>query len=311
MYDVLIIGAGPAGLAAGIYATERKLNVLLLEGAVPGGQLMTMYPDKDIYDYLTYPEIKARDLAQKMIAHTQVTAVSLRTGVEVDKIKKETDHFSVAAKDNCFKTRSVILATGLGSFIPRRLQVPGEEELQNRGIFYQTLPERVLGKRIVIVGGGDTALELAVSATEKGASVVVVHRNNVFRALEKTVYKAQSLSIPTFMSAEIAAIHSSEHVENVEIIKNSGTRSFLSADMVSICIGMELRSHLIALLGLETDKQAVKINSRSQTSVEGIFACGDIIVPAGNYKRISVAVGSAASAINGCYQYLKNPYWAA
>lgn len=309
VYDVVIIGAGPAGLAASIYALERKLKTVVVEAGQPGGQLLTLYPDKHVYDYPSYPSILGRELAKKMYEHAKGEGAEVILDTTIEKIVPREQYFLLQAGDQEILTNSVILATGMGHYQPRKLGVPGETELTTKGIFYQKLPDKVVGKRIVVVGGGDTALETAVAAADKGAAVTLVHRSENFRAMEKTVVKAKSLSIPYYLSSRVESIHGTDKVEQVEIVKSSGTTSLISADYVVICIGVELTNTFLQQLDIKVQKHAVEVGADMETSKLGVYACGDIKVPAGKYKRISVAVGSAATAVNGVYQFLKNPYW--
>lgn len=309
-YDLIIIGAGPAGLAAAIYALERKLATLLVESGQPGGQLVSLYPDKGVYDYPSYPDVKARDLAQKMMAHALGSGVKIETLVAVSAIKQSGNEFVLTAEGKEYHTKSIILATGMGYYQPRHLGVGGEKEWEGRGVYYQKLPDKVIGQRVVVVGGGDTALETAVAAAEKGATVMLVHRSSEFRAAESTVDRAKSLEVQMFLSAQVKEIHGIERLESVEIVKESGMGSILTADVVSICIGVELNRSFLESIGVKVDQQAVVVDRDMQTSVPGIFACGDVTIAAGKYKRITVAVGSAATAVNGVYQFLKHPYWA-
>ncbi len=305
--DLIIIGAGPSGLAAGLYAQERKLKTIILEAEVPGGQLVRLYPNKDIYDYPSYPAIKARVLSEKITKHALELGVEIVTHTIVNNVKPGADGFEVVTNQHSYFAKVVLLATGMGNNQPRQLHVKGEPELTGKGIYYQTLPEKLVGKRIIVIGGGDTAFETAVTAAEKGATVALVHRSTTFRALEKTVDKARTLTIPLYLSAQVVSFQGTDRVEAVEIVRETGATTILSADIVIICIGTELNRTFLTQLGITTNNQAVVVNADMMTSIKGVFACGDITVPAGKYKRISVAVGTSATAINGVYQYLKNP----
>ncbi len=305
--DLLIVGAGPAGLAAGIYAQERKLNTLVLEAETPGGQLVRLYPYKDIYDYPSYTAIKAKVLAEKIAKHAREMEVEIRTHMPVTSIASDGTALKVVTDQDTYTVKTVLLATGMGNNQARQLQVPGEEELKGRGIYYQTLPEKVVGKRVIVIGGGDTAFETAVAAAEKGAAVALVHRSTTFRAQEKTIEQARTLTIPLYLSSQVVSFHGTDRVHTVEIVRGNGATTLLSADIVVVCIGTELNRTFLRELGIVIDRQAVVVDQKMMTSMKGIFACGDIVVPAGFYKRISVAVGSAATAINGIYQFLKNP----
>lgn len=309
-YDLIIVGAGPAGLAASIYALDRRLTTLVLESETIGGQLVSLYPEKGIYDYPSYLDIKGKDLAQKIEMHAKSEEANILTGMAVKSLNFSDGMFTIKTGSKTFLTKSVLIATGMGHFQPRKLGVPAEAELHGKGLYYQKLPDRVTGMRVLIVGGGDTALEMAVAAAEKGATVTVIHRSESLRALEKTVDKAKSLAIPIHLSAKVLEIHGSEKVENVEIQKSNGARSLITADIVSVAIGVELAKSFLNDLGVKMDRQAIVVDEDMQTSVKGLFACGDVVVPAGKYKRIALAVGSAATAVNGIYQYIKNPYWA-
>ncbi len=310
IYDLIIIGAGPGGLAASIYALERKLATVVLEANVAGGQLATLYPDKAIYDFPSYQSIKASELAEKMISHARTVGANIVVGGAVKTIKKNGTSFSISAGEINYDTKSIILASGMGHYSSRKLGVKGEQEFLHKGVFYQSLQDKLTGKRVVVVGGGDTALEVAIQAAEKGAAVTLVHRRDSFRATEKTQDKLKSLGILIYYLSEVSEIHGSDQVESIEIIKGGSARSFITADYICICIGMEIDRTFLGSIGVDVKNEAVVVDLDMKTSMPGIFACGDVVIPTGKYKRISIAMGTAATAINGVYQYLRNPYWA-
>lgn len=305
-YDLVIIGAGPAGIAAAIYARERNIRTLVLEKQNAGGQLVSLYPDKNVYDVPSYKEIKAGELARKMVEHAYQAGVEIIDNLPVTGMSAQPRRFIINTGTTTHEAKTILLATGMGHYRPRQLGVRGESELKDKGVIYQQIPQKVTGKRIVVVGGGDTALEMVVAASEKGAAAVLVHRSQEFKAQEKTVDKARSLSIPMYLSAVVQSIQGNDKVDAVEIRKASGATSLISADYVCICIGVELSDGLLKELGIATRSQAIAVNSDMQTNQQGIFACGDLVVPAGKYRRITVAWGTAAAAINGIYQYLKS-----
>ena len=307
-YDLIIIGAGPAGLAASIYALERKLRTLVLEAQSIGGQPLQLYAEKKIYDFPSYPQISGRELAEKMNAHAHSFGTTIEIAA-VNAVKKTDAIFQVNTAPVTYQAHAVILATGMGYFKPKQLGIPGETDLTGKGVFYKGLPEKLIGKRVIIVGGGDTALEMAVAAAEKGGSVSLVHRHDSFRAVEKTVEKAHSLGIQFYLNSTVAEILGVDRVESIKIIKGGTAESILTTDYVCICIGAEIDRTFLQGLGVALENQAVKVDADMQTSIPGMFAAGDVATQAGKYKRISVAVGTAATAVNGVYQFLKNPYW--
>lgn len=307
--DLIIIGAGPAGLSAGIYALERKLKTMIFEANSVGGQLNSLYPCKFIYDYPGFESIKGKDLTQKIYEQVLKLGGNIREDSSIIDIQTKTAHFEVTENRENYLTTAVLLATGMGDFTPKHLKIENEDKFTGKEIFYRCLPEKVTRKRIVIVGGGDTALENAVIAAEKGAFVTLIHRSNKFRALEQTVNKAKSLDIKIYLTSQIVKINGTGNLQSVEIENNKEERKTISTDYLIICIGSQLSNCLISKIGIKIANQAVWVDNNMQTSIPGIFACGDIVIPAGKYKRITLATGTAATAINGVYQFIKHPYW--
>lgn len=308
-YDVMIVGGGPAGIAAAIYASERKLSTILIESGEIGGQLIKLYPDKPIYDVPSYQKILARELVARMNAHLQITGINIQLQSSVTSIERSDEKFIVHIGSETVLCSSVILATGMGYFEAKKLGVSGESELANKGITYQKAPDKCVGKRVVIIGGGDTALETAIGVAEKGGSAILVHRKDQFRAQEKTQARLKQFSIPVHLNYEVTRIVGENTVQSVEIKNFSGEVQQLTTDFISICIGSVLDTTFTKKLNIALDRQAIVVDEHMQSSQVGIFACGDIVVKAGMYKRITAAQGSAAHAVNGAYQYLKNPYW--
>lgn len=310
VYDLIIIGAGPAGLAAGIYAVERRLNTLILEGNKPGGQLTTIYPNKKIYDYPGIEEISGAQLAKCLVDHAQLLGCRIQHHYQVEKLNKQDDIFWVQSSHGLFKAKSIIIASGMGIFKPRHLEVPGEVKLSGKGVFHQELPDFYQrGKRGVFIGGGDTALELALLLSTR-CDVSIIHRRDQFRALEANVEKVKHSNIRLYLDSEVKEFLGKNHLEAVYIKNNkTGAEKILPVDFAVVCIGVFLDASLIGNLGVLVDKQAIVTDENMQSSIAGLFAAGDVAVPAGKYKRITIAQGQAAQAVQGVYEYVKKPYW--
>lgn len=310
IYDLIIVGAGPAGLSSGIYAVERRLNTLILEGNRPGGQLVSLYPEKQVYDYPSFASIKGRDLAKRMVDHAQIIGCRIQVNYQVTAIEREKDGFQITTSQGEFRTKSVILASGIGLFAPRKLSVPGEDKLKDKGVFYQELPQQFRAKKGIFIGGGDTALELSLLLCPDG-NISIVHRQSSFRALEANVEKINEKNIPIYFDSQVKEFIGDDTLKSVRIINNqTGMETIIPADFAVICIGVEIDPALIRSLDVEIKNQAVLVDESCQTSIPGLFAAGDVIVAAGKYKRITVAQGQAACAVQGVYMYLKKPYWA-
>ena len=308
-YDLIIVGAGPAGLSAGIYAQQRKLKTKILEANEIGGQPKTLYPEKLIYDYPGFLKITGRELMLKITEQSLNLGCNILEDAEVFDITIDNKLFTILENRNKFITKSVLLATGIGNYSVKHLNIDGEERLRNKGIYYQQTPKILTRKRIVVIGGGDTALECAVSCAEKGAYVTLIHRSEKFRAVEEIVSKAKSLGVKIYLNSNIKKINGENYLENIELESDNHEKTIISTDYLSICIGMELNTKFVTKIGVKIDRQAVVINSDMQTSIPGMFACGDIVAPLGSFKRLTMATASAALAINGVYKYLKHPYW--
>ncbi|HKZ34487.1 MAG TPA: NAD(P)/FAD-dependent oxidoreductase, partial [Patescibacteria group bacterium] len=266
-----------------------------------------LYPDKNIYDYPGIPEILARDLADTMTTHAQKLGAVIQTDAPVKAVRRMNDHFVLETSIGPFETKSVLLAIGIGLFQPMKLGIPGEDA---DGIYYKfPQSQEFEGKRVLCVGGGDTAIEAAKMAlSNHAAKVYLVHRRNEFRAVEKSLYELQKQGCIFLTPFELTEIL--QNGKEVRLVnKDTNEVQNLSVDLICIHVGLISDASLIETWGLTSSQHAVIVDENYQTSEPGIFACGDIIIPQGEYKRITIAQGQAAQAVHGVYKYLKSPYW--
>src|SRR2546425_1268613 len=163
VYDVIVVGGGPAGLTAGVYARTRKLSTLILEAQATGGQLEWLYPTKSVYDYPSYIAIEGGELAELFVLHSRESGAEIRAEEVID-VQRQASGFKLTTREgNPYEARSIILAMGMGLLEPKHLGVPGEAEFESNGVEYRVRDRReVKGKRVVVVGGGDSALEIAL-----------------------------------------------------------------------------------------------------------------------------------------------------
>jgi thioredoxin reductase (NADPH) len=312
MYDVVIVGGGPAGLTACIFARTRRLNTLIIDAAKAGGQLLSIYPTKLIYDYPSYGEIEASELAGKLIEHARQNECDIRENETVTDIEPRNEHLEVITDKGSYESKAVILAGGAGLFEPRKLGIPGEEEFGDRGVMYKW-PEKsfVAGKKCVIVGGGDSALENALSLVGHAGEIVLVHRRDKFRALESNVEEVTNSPIKVMLDSECTEIFGDDKVRGVNIRNNKKNDvSEMEADLVIINIGFSPVVKIVKKLGIELAGNQIKVTADMRTSKKGIFACGDIVTYESKNKRIITAEGEAATAVHSAYKYIKKPYWA-
>ncbi len=307
--DLVVIGGGPAGLTAGIYAASRNLQCALIEAGDSGGQLINIYPDKPIENYpgLVVPE--AKELVNLLISHALAVGCSVHDHERALEIKDQEDRLVVLTDRDDYEVKSVIVAIGAGLYRPKRLGAKGEQEFENKGVSYK-LPNRkdLVGKNVVMIGGGNSALEMALLACEV-TDVCIVHRRDQFRADQVYVESINASGVDTYMSSEVEEIKGDDQVRSLVLKLANGTRKEIPADVVVINIGSTPDTSDLGKWGLEMEGGLVKVDTEMHTSRKGVFACGDIVTYPGKYRQIITGCGEGATAANSAYRYLQKPEW--
>jgi thioredoxin reductase len=313
LYDVIIVGAGPAGLTAGIFARAREMSTLILEARQAGGQLAVLYPTKSVYDYPGYIAIEAEELGRIFVEHARLSGCELHEGEEVTELKRKGEHWRVGTTKGYYEGRSVVLAMGIGLFESKRLAVPGEDAFEGNGVSYGVRDRREYkGKRILIVGGGDSALEAALQIVVHAAEVYLIHRREQFRAMEKSVDAIARSHIKILMNSEVAQISGDKEVRHVVVYNNQTLeKRTIDVDAIIVQVGFETKSGWLKKWGLEMEgERLIKVKVDMSTSLPGVFACGDIVFYTSKEKRIVTGCGEAVTAIASAYKFVKSPYWA-
>lgn len=293
--DILIIGAGPTGLFTVFEAGLLKLRCHIID-ALPniGGQLTELYPKKPIFDIPGYPTVQAGELVQNL--HEQIK--QFEPGFTLNEIaqtidKQEDGTFIVTTdKGTRHHAKAVAIAAGLGSFEPRKPQIENISDYEEKGVeYFVKNPEQFRGKKVLIAGGGDSALDWSIFLADIAAEVTLVHRRNEFRGALDSVEKVQALKnegkINLITPAEITGIKGDGKVESL-LIEQEGTVFDKSVDYFIPLFGLTPKLGPIANWGLEIEKNAIKVNNALdyQTNVEGIYAIGDINTYPGKLKLI-------------------------
>ena len=309
-YDVIIIGAGPGGLTAGIYARSKMMNTLILEAGQVGGQLTGLYPEKGIHNYPGFETVQARKLSDKFYAQAESMECDIHENEPVLEINDGDEELIVVTKSNTYHAKSVILAIGMGSFHPKKMGCPGEEDLAGKGVEY-ILPvkEGLVGKEVVMFGGGNSAIEMALIA-DSVTNTTIVHRRPEFRADEMNVKDLGESNITTLMSANPLSFNGTDHIESITL-EQDGRTFDIPADLAVISIGINADLTVLNRWNIElTSESLIKVDFDMNTNRHGIFACGDVVDYPGKYKQIITACGEAATAVMSAYKFVKKPYWA-
>lgn len=313
VYDVIIVGGGPAGLTAGVYARTRKLSTLILEAQAMGGQLEWLYPTKSVYDYPSYIAIEGGELGELFTLHSRESGSEMKAE-EVKDIQRQPSGFTVLTRQGgTYEARTIILAMGMGLFEPKRLGVPGEAEFEGNGVEYRVRDRHEFkDKRVVVVGGGDSALEIALEIVAGAKKVILVHRRGEFRAMEKNVEAVMKSPIQVLFNAEVTRIEGDGKVERAVVYDNRTLKKkVLDVDTVIVNIGFEPKMTPLPKWGIALEgERLIKVKADMSTSVLGIYACGDIVSYPGKDKRIVTGCGEAVTAVMSVYKFLRQPYWA-
>ncbi len=312
--DILIIGAGPTGLFAVFEAGLLKLRCHLID-ALPqaGGQCSEIYPKKPIYDIPGFPEILAGDLTKNLLEQCKQFKPGFTLGERAETIDKLDDGTFIVTTNKGTKHHApiVAIAGGLGSFEPRKPLIENIAYYEHRGVdYFIKEPEVYRNKKVIISGGGDSALDWAVFLSEVASEVTLIHRRNEFRGALDSVEKVQELKllgkINLITPAEVIALHGNQKLEGVTIEGADG-KSWLEADHFIPLFGLSPKLGPIADWGLEIEKNAIKVDTYDyQTNIPGIFAIGDVNTYRGKLKLILCGFHEATLMCQSAYQIL-NP----
>ena len=317
MHEVLIIGGGPAGLTAGMYCRMRKMSVRVVDAGRPGGQLVSLYGDKPVHDWPGDTKIIANDLADRFLAHARDLETEIVGNQKVLDLGGDAAHgFEVVAQDALTKAEhrypasAVIVAIGGGAFEPRKLKVPGEEGLSEDVLTYR-MPDRAraAGKRVVVVGGGDSGLEAAQSAHEAGARVTMVQVLDRFTGMESNIDKVNAMEIPRHFNTRVKSLEVGNGALQAVVAQTKGAAEplRLEADYLVVNIGAAVNLDAVKRWGIAIEGNQIKVDAAMKTSVEGIFACGDIVTYESKYKLLITASSEGAVAANSAYQFVRKP----
>ncbi|NER12523.1 FAD-dependent oxidoreductase [Leptobacterium flavescens] len=314
--DILIIGAGPTGLFTVFEAGLLKLKTHLIDALPqPGGQCSEIYPKKPIYDIPAFPEILAGDLVNNLMEQIKPFEPGFTLGERAETIEKLDDGTFIVTTNKGTQHHApvVAIAGGLGSFEPRKPPIPNIADFEDKGVAYIIRdPEVYRDKKVIIAGGGDSALDWSIYLADVAAEVTLVHRRNEFRGALDSVEKVSELSklgkIELVTEAEVKGLYGNDNLEGVTIKYNSGEEIQREADNFIPLFGLSPKLGPIANWGLEIEKNAIKVDNSYDyaTNIPGIYAIGDVNTYPGKLKLILSGFHEAAIMCQSAYQRI-NP----
>jgi thioredoxin reductase (NADPH) len=309
--DITIIGGGPTGLFAAFYAGMRGLSVRIIDSLPElGGQLTALYPEKYIFDVGGFARVLAKDLATEMMEQALQFDPEVVLDEEVRTLRQDDGCFVLEARTGTYRSKTIVVAGGKGAFEPRPLIAAGYEELLGKGVYYAVKdPDEYRGKRVLIVGGGDSALDWALILKDRAERVIVAHRRDAFRAHEKSVqdlmaaHDAGEVEVWTFF--EVKEIQGKEHVTGAVLYDNrTQEETHVELDSVLTFLGFKPDLGPIKNWGLDVEKNRILVNQLMETNIPGIYAAGDVVQHEAKLDLIATGFAEAAVAVNNAVHFV-------
>ncbi len=313
--DLTIVGGGPTGIFAAFQCGMNNISCRIIESMPQlGGQLAALYPEKHIYDVAGFQEVPAAGLVESLWKQTERYNPEVILGETVTRYRKLADgSFEVTVSSGrIFISRALLIAAGLGAFSPRKLpQLHNIDYLEGTSVFYAV--KNVVdfaGKKVVIVGGGDSALDWTVGLLNVAAKVTLVHRMHDFQGHGKTAREVleakEDGSVDVFLHTEVTGVDTQGDVLTAVHLRSKGGRVFsVEADRLLLLIGFKSNLGPLAEWDLQLNENALVVDSHMQTSVDGLYAAGDIAYYTGKLKIIQTGLSDAAMAVRHSLTYIK------
>ena len=311
IFDITIIGAGPTGLFATFYAGLRQMKTKIIDALEePGGQVAVLYPEKYIFDVPGFYKILAKDLVKGLVEQAFQYKPAIVLGERVTGLHKVDGTFQLETdKGMTHYTKAVLVAAGVGAFSPNRLEAPGASEYEGKGVYYFVKEKSVFkDKRLLIVGGGDSAVDWALNINGIAKMITLVHRRDVFRAHEGSVAELMNCGVEVKLFYEVRKVIGDGHKITQAVVYNNKSQAeeTLNVDAILVNIGFRADLGPIKNWGLEIDGREIRVNGKMESNVPGVYVAGDIAGPMDGVKLnlIATGYGQAALAVNVAKAYL-------
>lgn len=307
-YDMAVVGGGPGGIAAAMYAGLRGMKVVDYEAESFGGQLVNLYPSKPVNNFPAQKEVLSRDLALRLAEQAAGFGAELREWRPVEHVSRRDGHFIIRTADGEDEARTLVLALGLGRFAPRRLGLPDEERFLGKGLAYRLPPiEQIQAREAVVVGGGDTALDTALSLRQV-AHVTIVHRREEFSAYQFSQQRLAESGLEVVTNGNVVALQGERHLEQVVVEFSGGERRELPADLLLVSIGQTPDMAGTERWALDGVGGAhLRVDSAMRVDRSGLYAVGDYATYNGKVRMIATAVAEGSTAAASAEMDLMTP----
>jgi ferredoxin/flavodoxin---NADP+ reductase len=309
VYDITIIGGGPAGLFTAFYGGMRQTSVKIIESLPQlGGQLTALYPEKYIYDVAGFPKVRAQELVNNLKEQMAKFKPTVVLEQSVETIEKQEDSlFKLTTNKEVHYSKTVIITAGNGAFQPRRIELENARQYEDKNLHYFIDDLKAFtGKKVMVFGGGDSAVDWALMLEPIAEAVTIVHRRDKFRAHEHSVENLHNSKVEVktpFVPSEFIGDESG--IKQVVINGVDGkTKEVMDVDAVIVNYGFVSSLGPIKSWGLEIEKNCIAVNSKMETNIPGIYAAGDICTYEGKVKLIACGFGEAPTAVNNAKAYI-------
>jgi ferredoxin/flavodoxin---NADP+ reductase len=309
VYDITIIGGGPTGLFTAFYGGMRQASVKIIESLPQlGGQLSALYPEKYIYDVAGFPKIRAQELINNLKEQMRKFEPTIALEQSVEKLEKQEDGtFKLTTNKEVHFSKTIIITAGNGAFQPRRLELESAAQYERKNLYYfiEDL-NQFAGQKVVVFGGGDSAVDWALMLEPIAEKVSIVHRRDKFRAHEHSVenlYNSKADVKTPYVPAELIGDESGIKQVVLETV-NGEEKVTLDVDAIICNYGFVSSLGPIKEWGLEIEKNSIVVNSKMETNIPGIYAAGDICTYDGKVKLIACGFGEAPTAVNNAKAFI-------
>ncbi|TCP27776.1 thioredoxin reductase (NADPH) [Scopulibacillus darangshiensis] len=309
IYDITIIGGGPVGMFTAFYGGLRQATVKIIESLPQlGGQLSALYPEKYIYDVAGCPKVMAQVLVNNLKEQMDMFNPMICLEQAVETVEKQSDGiFKLTTNSGMHYSKTIIITAGNGAFQPRRIELEEASQFENSNLYYFIDDLNAFaGQRVLVCGGGDSAVDWALMLEPIAEKVTLVHRRDKFRAHEHSVENLRKSKVEILTPFIPSVIYGNGKIEQVvlEEIKGSGTE-ILDIDAMIVNFGfVSSLGPIKDNWGLEVQKNTIVVNSRMETNIEGIYAAGDVCTYDGKVKLIASGFGEAPTAVNNAKAYM-------